>query len=99
MLSGRPGTARRPQVVIENFIEDMAEAYAWADLVLARAGATTLAEVTAAGKAVAAHSLSVRHPRPPVRQRRVSGATGAAEVVAQNDLDQLRSGREPSSDF
>ncbi len=31
------------------FIEDMAEAYAWADLVTARAGATTLAELTVAG--------------------------------------------------
>lgn len=32
------------------FIEDMAEAYAWADLVLCRAGATTIAELTISGK-------------------------------------------------
>jgi UDP-N-acetylglucosamine--N-acetylmuramyl-(pentapeptide) pyrophosphoryl-undecaprenol N-acetylglucosamine transferase len=32
-----------------NFIEDMAEAYAWADLVVCRAGALTVAEVAAAG--------------------------------------------------
>lgn len=31
------------------FIEDMAAAYAWADLVLCRAGATTVSEVAAAG--------------------------------------------------
>lgn len=31
------------------FIEDMAEAYSWADLVLCRAGALTLAEITATG--------------------------------------------------
>jgi UDP-N-acetylglucosamine--N-acetylmuramyl-(pentapeptide) pyrophosphoryl-undecaprenol N-acetylglucosamine transferase len=31
------------------FIQDMAEAYAWADLVIARAGALTLAELAAAG--------------------------------------------------
>ncbi len=31
------------------FIEDMAEAYGWADLVLARAGALTLSELAAAG--------------------------------------------------
>lgn len=36
--------------VIE-FIEDMAEAYAWADLVICRAGASTVAEVAAAGVA------------------------------------------------
>lgn len=31
------------------FIDDMAEAYNWADLVLSRAGASSLAEITAAG--------------------------------------------------
>ncbi len=35
--------------VIEPFIADMAEAYAWADLVICRAGALTLAELCAAG--------------------------------------------------
>lgn len=34
---------------IEDFIEDMAEAYAWADLVICRAGASTIAELAAAG--------------------------------------------------
>lgn len=36
---------------IEPFITDMAAAYAWADLVIARAGASTLAELCAAGVA------------------------------------------------
>jgi UDP-N-acetylglucosamine--N-acetylmuramyl-(pentapeptide) pyrophosphoryl-undecaprenol N-acetylglucosamine transferase len=34
---------------IEPFITDMAEAYGWADLVISRAGASTLAELCAAG--------------------------------------------------
>ena len=34
---------------VEPFIADMAEAYAWADLVVCRAGALTLAEICAAG--------------------------------------------------
>jgi UDP-N-acetylglucosamine--N-acetylmuramyl-(pentapeptide) pyrophosphoryl-undecaprenol N-acetylglucosamine transferase len=34
---------------VEPFIEDMAAAYAWADVVLCRAGAMTVAEVAAAG--------------------------------------------------
>lgn len=34
---------------LEPFIEDMAEAYAWADLVVCRAGALTVAEVCAVG--------------------------------------------------
>jgi len=33
------------------FINDMASEYAWADLIICRAGATTIAEVTATGKA------------------------------------------------
>lgn len=33
----------------ESFIDDMAQAYGWADLVLCRAGAMTVAEVSAAG--------------------------------------------------
>lgn len=34
---------------IEGFIEDMAEAYGWADLVIGRAGASTVSELCAAG--------------------------------------------------
>ncbi|MGQ9425996.1 undecaprenyldiphospho-muramoylpentapeptide beta-N-acetylglucosaminyltransferase [Gilvimarinus sp. F26214L] len=34
---------------VEPFIENMAEAYGWADLVLCRAGALTVSEITAAG--------------------------------------------------
>ncbi len=37
------------EVELTPFIEDMAEAYGWADLVLCRAGALTIAEVTSAG--------------------------------------------------
>ena len=34
---------------VSEFIDDMAEAYAWADIILARSGASTVAEVAAAG--------------------------------------------------
>ncbi|MCI0749944.1 MAG: undecaprenyldiphospho-muramoylpentapeptide beta-N-acetylglucosaminyltransferase [Nevskiales bacterium] len=34
---------------VEDFIQDMAAAYAWADLVIGRAGASTVAELAAAG--------------------------------------------------
>ena len=37
------------QASVEAFIEDMAAAYAWADLVVCRAGASTIAELAAAG--------------------------------------------------
>ena len=37
------------QASVEPFIQDMAAAYAWADLIICRAGALTLAELAAAG--------------------------------------------------
>ena len=37
------------EVTLETFIEDMAEAYAWADVIVCRAGALTVAEVAAVG--------------------------------------------------
>jgi UDP-N-acetylglucosamine--N-acetylmuramyl-(pentapeptide) pyrophosphoryl-undecaprenol N-acetylglucosamine transferase len=43
---------------VEAFIEDMAEAYAWADLVVCRSGALTVAELAAAGVA----SILVPYP-------------------------------------
>jgi UDP-N-acetylglucosamine--N-acetylmuramyl-(pentapeptide) pyrophosphoryl-undecaprenol N-acetylglucosamine transferase len=38
-----------PAVHVTEFIDDMAAAYAWADLVVCRAGALTVSEVAAAG--------------------------------------------------
>lgn len=39
------------QVQLEEFIADMAQAYGWADLIICRAGASTVAEVAAVGVA------------------------------------------------
>ncbi|MHC1789884.1 undecaprenyldiphospho-muramoylpentapeptide beta-N-acetylglucosaminyltransferase [Solidesulfovibrio sp.] len=86
ILAGRSSGGDGPDVVIENFIDDMAGAYAFADLVLARAGATTLAEVTAAGKP----SFLIPFPFATHDHQSVNAAflarAGAAEVVAQKDL-------------
>jgi UDP-N-acetylglucosamine--N-acetylmuramyl-(pentapeptide) pyrophosphoryl-undecaprenol N-acetylglucosamine transferase len=53
-LSAEAEQCYREQAVqarIEPFISDMAEAYAWADVVIGRAGALTVAEICAAGVA------------------------------------------------
>lgn len=88
LLHDRPDTEDAPRCVIENFIEDMAGAYAWADLVLARAGATTLAEVTAAGKP----SILIPFPFATHDHQAVNAAflaeSGAATVIAQATLPQ-----------
>ena len=41
--------AGQPQHKVTEFIDDMAEAYAWADVVVCRSGALTVSEIAAAG--------------------------------------------------
>ncbi len=68
------------------FIEDMAEAYAWADLVVCRAGALTIAELCAAGLP------AVFVPYPAAvddHQTANAGAmvrAGAATIIQESDL-------------
>ncbi len=72
---------------LEPFIEDMASAYAWADLVICRAGALTVAELSAAGlpaifipfpAAVDDHQTA--NARPMVE-------AGAGDILQQADMD------------
>jgi len=69
------------------FIEDMAGAYAWADLVVCRAGALTVAELTAAGVA----SVLVPYPHAVDDHQAVNAGwlsdQGAAVVMRQDALD------------
>ncbi len=71
------------QARIEPFIEDMASAYAWADLVACRAGALTVSELAAAGVA----SLLIPYPHA-VDDHQTANAhyladTGAAFLVSE----------------
>ncbi|ENY72908.1 undecaprenyldiphospho-muramoylpentapeptide beta-N-acetylglucosaminyltransferase [Aeromonas diversa] len=71
---------------VSDFIKDMAGAYAWADLVVCRAGALTVSEVAAAG--VAAIFVPLPHAVDDHQTRNaltlVDG--GAAEFLPQSDL-------------
>lgn len=77
----------RGDVRVEPFIEDMAAAYRWADLVVSRAGASTLAELAAAGKP----SVLVPFPHATHDHQRVNAAflerAGAAVVIDEKNLD------------
>ncbi len=68
------------------FIEDMAGAYAWADLVVCRAGALTIAELAAAGIA----SILVPFPHAvddhQTANARFLARAGAAMLLPQNEL-------------
>ncbi|HEV2539380.1 MAG TPA: undecaprenyldiphospho-muramoylpentapeptide beta-N-acetylglucosaminyltransferase [Frateuria sp.] len=69
------------------FIEDMAAAYGWADLAVCRAGALTIAELTAAGLG------AVLVPFPHAVDDHQTGnaqalvQAGAAELIQERDLD------------
>lgn len=73
-------------VRVEPFIEDMAAAYAWADIVLCRAGALTVAEVAAAGVA----AIFVPYPHAVDDHQSANAGylaqAGAAIVIAQSEL-------------
>ncbi len=75
---------------VEPFIDDMAAAYAWADLVLCRAGALTVAELAAAGVG----SVLVPFPHAvddhQTHNAAVLAQAGAAEIIQQRDLSAER---------
>lgn len=75
------------------FAKDMAEAYAWADLVICRAGALTLAELADAGVA----AILVPYPHAvddhQTRNAEAMVAAGGARLVAEGDEFVKRLGR------
>lgn len=75
---------------VEPFLADMAAAYAWADLVVCRAGALTLAELAAAG--LGAILLPFPHAVDDHQTKNAEGfvAAGAAELVQDRDFDASR---------
>ncbi len=81
------------RAVVLPFIEEMGRAYAAADLVVARAGAMTLAELSTCGKA----SILVPYPHAAYNHQeenaRVFVDAGAAVMILDADLDSLRLAR------
>ncbi|MBT76978.1 MAG: undecaprenyldiphospho-muramoylpentapeptide beta-N-acetylglucosaminyltransferase, partial [Chromatiales bacterium] len=73
-------------VRVEAFIDDVAECYAWADLVICRAGALTISELTAAGLG----AILVPYPSAvDDHQTKNAGylvAAGAAVLIPQSEL-------------
>ena len=72
---------------VEAFIDDMAQAYAEADLVIARAGALTLAELCAAGIG----AILIPYPHAvddhQTANAKVLVAAGAAQLLPESQLD------------
>ena len=81
-----PGGASAPLVSVVDFIDDMARAFAVADVIVCRAGATTIAELTVLGKV----SVLVPYPHAArdhqTRNANDLAAVGAARVIVDADL-------------
>jgi len=69
------------------FIDDMAATYGWADLAVCRAGALTLAELAAAGLGAVLVPFPHAVDDHQTRNAEVLVATGAAQLIQENELD------------
>lgn len=78
------------QVQVDEFIDDMAEAYRWADLVICRAGALTVSELACAG--VPAVFVPLPHAVDDHQTRNAGFLSdhGAARILPQSELSALR---------
>jgi UDP-N-acetylglucosamine--N-acetylmuramyl-(pentapeptide) pyrophosphoryl-undecaprenol N-acetylglucosamine transferase len=74
------------QADVEPFLYDMGRQLGSADVIVCRAGATTLAEITAAGKAAILIPLPTATDDHQRRNAEALAAAGAADVLLQHDL-------------
>jgi UDP-N-acetylglucosamine--N-acetylmuramyl-(pentapeptide) pyrophosphoryl-undecaprenol N-acetylglucosamine transferase len=79
------------------FIEDMAEAYAWADLVICRAGALTISELAAAGLAAILVPFPAAVDDHQTRNAHYLVDEGAAVLIPDRELTEERLARELES--
>jgi len=88
--TARHGYASLDNVRLEPFIEDMAAAYAWADLVVCRAGALTIAELASAG--VGAVLIPYPYAADDHQSKNAAdfSANGAGIMIAETELSANR---------
>jgi UDP-N-acetylglucosamine--N-acetylmuramyl-(pentapeptide) pyrophosphoryl-undecaprenol N-acetylglucosamine transferase len=79
--------AHRDGVRVDAFIDDMAAAYAWADLVVCRAGALTVAELAASGRPAILVPLPQAIDDHQTANARFLSDAGAAQLLPQAKLD------------
>ena len=75
---------------IEEFIDDMPGAYAWADLVICRAGAMTVAELAASGCAALFVPFPAAVDDHQTRNAAALVEAGAAELIQERDISEQR---------
>jgi UDP-N-acetylglucosamine--N-acetylmuramyl-(pentapeptide) pyrophosphoryl-undecaprenol N-acetylglucosamine transferase len=80
------GEEYNAQVVVSAFIEDMAEAYSWADIVLCRAGALTVSELAIMGRPSILIPLPQAIDDHQTYNARTLEKAGAALLLKQSDM-------------
>jgi UDP-N-acetylglucosamine--N-acetylmuramyl-(pentapeptide) pyrophosphoryl-undecaprenol N-acetylglucosamine transferase len=75
------------QCTVQSFFDIMAELYSRADLLICRAGATTVAEITALGKAVIFIPFPYAADNHQVLNAGTLAEDGAAEMIIEKDLN------------
>ncbi len=71
---------------LQPFIDDMAEAYGWADLVICRAGALTISELAAAGVGAILVPFPAATDDHQTRNAALLVGEGAAVMIAEREL-------------
>jgi UDP-N-acetylglucosamine--N-acetylmuramyl-(pentapeptide) pyrophosphoryl-undecaprenol N-acetylglucosamine transferase len=82
----------RVEAEVLPFIDDMAAAYAWADLAVCRAGAMTVTELQAAGVGAIFVPLAVATDDHQTKNAEVMVRSGAARLIQERDLTPERLG-------
>lgn len=73
--------------IVKSFFDDMAKRYGQADLIICRAGATTVAEVTAMGKVAIFIPYPFAADDHQAKNARALSDAGAAEIITETDLN------------
>lgn len=82
-----PAAVDPAAVTVSAFIDDIAAAYGWADLVICRAGALTVAEIAAAGVAAILVPFPAAVDDHQTANARFLVERGAARLLAESGLD------------
>ncbi|PJG83001.1 undecaprenyldiphospho-muramoylpentapeptide beta-N-acetylglucosaminyltransferase [Caviibacterium pharyngocola] len=77
--------APKADVTVTEFIDDMAEAYAWADIVICRSGALTVCELAAVGTPAIFVPFQHKDQQQYLNAKYLADV-GAAEIIQQKDL-------------
>lgn len=73
--------------IVKSFFDDMAKRYGQADLIICRAGATTVAEVTAMGRGAVFIPYPFAADDHQAKNARALSDAGAAEIITETDLN------------